>query len=844
MKDVERIGDLIGNDPDGRCAVPFPVWQEFFRFSEAGGVSSLAAAYVELQQRVTQSGIVPPFGTDGDTRNDAVWSPGVLPMMIASADWGLLEKGVLQRTRLLDAILEDTYGDGKLLQEGLLPPALVTGHPGYMRAMRGVRSVGDMWLYLVAFDVVKSRDGRWRVLAQHTHHPSGLGYLLENRLATSHLFPDAFSALHVQHVAASYRALLRGLRKLSPSNADARAVLLTPGSRDRMYCEHAYLARYLGLTLVESGDLTVRDNRLYLKTIVGLEPVGIVLQMQCDLSIDPLESWPCAAPGVPGIVQVVRAGRVIVANAPGSTFLESPGLFSFLPRLGERVLGEPLSLGSVPTHWCGHEETWPGMRPSLRAHIIKSSYGRSGHENQWFEPVECAQLTEYELDRWAARIDARPADYLLQEPPCAQWVPFWREDREDDGQYGMLEPRQTIVRVYAVADGPKSWRVIPGGLSHVCPAGVTPDAWRLDERVSIDTWVLSDRESVVAAAQQQEAGAETFGSPSTTVSSRAAENLFWLGRYTERAVNCVRLALAAIGRLDGHTTPRDASHLELIWQLCRENGMIRETSGAPAPDAIRDRLVASLKGSRNGGPGLVFNMTGMREAARAIRERLSTQHWQLIHNASELAVRFGDEVGDDDSLGMGGVINALEKLKLYLTAITGEQTDHMTRDNGWRLLSVGRNIDRLSYLAHTLSSALEFRAIDGPDGFELTLELFDSVVTYLSRFQRRFDVAPLVELLVLDADNPRSLGWVARTLRARLSRMELGDNHALGDIARTVPDPRDWSLQNLCAKDADGQYGNLIGRVRECLASTWQLSDRIGERYFTHASAADRSLSS
>jgi uncharacterized circularly permuted ATP-grasp superfamily protein/uncharacterized alpha-E superfamily protein len=842
MNEVEFIRAQAGNASNRGSDIPLPLWKEFFRhFHEAGG-SSLSAAHEELQERVRQSGIVPHFGANTKALNTPEWSPGVLPTIVESQDWNILEAGILQRTRLLNAILEDVYGDQNLLREGRLPPALVTAHPGYSRAMQGVRPIDGMWLHLVAFDVVKGCDGDWRVIAQHTNHPSGLGYLLENRLATSHVFPDAFRSLNVQQVAPAYRNLLQGLQLSLRSGPSTRAVLLTSGSGDRTYCEHTYLARYLGLTLVESGDLTVRHNRLYLKTIAGLEPVGIVLQMLCDLSIDPLESLPGASLGVPGLMQVVAAGNVVLANTPGSTFLESPGLMPFLSPLAEHSLGEPLRLENVPTHWCG-DDSWSGSNWSLRNCVIRSTYGNGGHANQRFDPVEYWRLSASEQNLWKSRIAERPADYSVQEADATRWVAFWRDNVRQVDHRGELALRQTILRVYAVADGAKSWRVIPGGLSCIGPEDATSNAWRLDERVSVDTWVISDSR-LSATTIEQERETEDFISPSTTVSSRAAENLFWLGRYTERAINCVRLAIASIKRLDGHAAPRDPSHVELIWKLCCESGLIADTGECPppAPDVIRDRLLSSLTSGDRGVPGLLYNISGMRDAATAISERLSTQHWQLIDDAAATTIRLGHEASGDSLPAASSVIRTLEKLKLYLTAITGEQTDHMTRDDGWRLLSVGRNVDRLAYLTHALASAVESRAIYGPDGFELTLELFDSVVTYLSRFQRRFDITPLVDLLVLEQDNPRSLSWVARTLRSRLSRMELGDNRDLSGIALTIPDPSGWSAQHLTMKNVRGQHLNLVVLVRECLMSAWRLSDRIGERFFTHVQDVDRSV--
>ena len=320
-----------------------PAWNTFFNFLGADGFHDLNHRSANLRRQIRDNGVTYNVYADANGPQRP-WSLDLFPLIISPDDWAGIESGVKQRTRLLNHIMADVYGPQNLLKQGLLPAALVQGHPGYLRAMQGVQPAGGMFLHIAAFDMARGPDGKWWVVSQRTQAPSGLGYLLENRLSISMLFSEAFQGMQVQRLAESYKALVDSMKTLS-AVADSRIVLLTPGPYNETYFEHAYLARYLGLTLVEGGDLLVRGERLYLKTLKGLEPVHGLLKRMDDEFLDPLELRADSTLGVPGLLQVIRAGNVQVANAPGSAFLESSAMLGFLPALSEHLLGETLQIG-------------------------------------------------------------------------------------------------------------------------------------------------------------------------------------------------------------------------------------------------------------------------------------------------------------------------------------------------------------------------------------------------------------------------------------------------------------------------------------------------------------------
>ena len=409
-----------------------PAWQRFCQWLPAPGPAGQPLAERDLaadfDQRVAQ--VAQQIRHDGVTHNvfsesgvaSRPWSLELLPLLIEPADWAEIERGVVQRAALLESMLDDLYGPQRLLHQGLLPPALVLRHPGYLRPMQGVVPAGGQRLHIVAFDIARGPDGAWCVVAQRTQGPSGLGYVLHNRLTIARQFPDAFRELRVQHIASSYRRLLdtvdRMARQVAGGHAP-RVVLLTPGPYSETYFEHAYLARYLGLPLVEGGDLTVRGERLYLKTVDGLEPVHGVLRRMDDDWCDPLELRPDSALGVPGLLQAARAGTVVMANALGSAFLESPALQGFLPGICRALRDEPLVLPSVPSWWCGEAAAWIDVRDRLDDKVLRTTFpsgGRTSHM-QRTTPAE----VDRDPDAWTVQDWVRyaPRTHLGRRSACA-----------------------------------------------------------------------------------------------------------------------------------------------------------------------------------------------------------------------------------------------------------------------------------------------------------------------------------------------------------------------------------------------------------------------------------------
>ncbi len=766
-----------------------PAWQRFIEELPEPTAQSLRTDLDHrlraIEVQIRRDGVTHNvFGPEGAVARP--WSLELLPLLIEQADWAGIERGIRQRAQLLEAVLDDVYGAQRLFQQGLLPPALVMRHPGYVRGLRGVPPVGGLRLRVVAFDIARGPEGRWWVVAQRTQGPSGLGYVLHNRLLVSRQFPEAYRALRVQRIASSYRRLLDGLEEAARPLAGGgapRIALLTPGPYSETWFEQAYLARYLGLPLVEGGDLSVRGGRLFMKTVEGLEPVHGLLRRVDDDWCDPLSLRPDSTLGVPGLLDAARAGQVVMANAIGSAFLESPAIQGFLPALSQALTGCALELPSLPTWWCGEASAWADVQGRLDDKLLRSTFPRAGRTSQVH-------------DRAAVDVTADPDAWTVQGRLHFSRAPIW-------GDQG-LAMRPAMVRVYAIAGPGGHWQVLPGGMTRVAQ-GADGSVSMQRGGTSLDTWVMTEGEVDTFSMLPRPLRVEDIAGRRRPVSSRTGENLFWLGRYTERADQLVRLARQVLSMVpQSASLPREL--LDATSALSVRLSLAPWGVPTLAQSALHfERAVLAGLADPAAGFSLAFDLQAIERAALAVRERLPAEQWALVRAMKEsLAQALGPGAGWPAAAGQVDVpvagaapsrpvfpaaevaLAALERVALELSALTGAQTDRMTRDAGWRLLIAGRLLERLLSLTATLETHLTTGALQTTEGVDALLELFDSTITFRARHQRHDDLLALADVLVLDDANPRSLAGVLRRLRTELGKLP-SRQAAPGSPQRTLP---------------------------------------------------------
>ncbi len=687
------------------------------------------------------------------------WSLDPLPLLLDSREWQRIESGVRERAELLDLVLRDLYGPRDLVKLGIVPAELVFGHPGFLRACNGISLPGEQHIIQYAVDMLRGPDGEVRVIADRTQVPSGTGYTLENRMVMSRVFPSLFRDSHVHRLSHYFNSLRAKLNALGPNGGQPRVVMLTPGSYNETYFEHLFLANHLGYSLVQGSDLTVRDGYVWLKTLNGLSRIDVILRRVDDDYCDPVELRPDSQLGVSGLLEVVRAGRVAVANPLGCGVLENTALLKYLPAAARHLLGREPSLEAVPTYWCGDADDCALVLDDLDNMVIKGTH-RSG-ENR---TVHAGSLPKAERAALRQRIVARPGHYAAQPFVQPSLTPVWG---------GTDAGRPAILRSFAVA-GESSYIVMPGGLTRV---GRADGSFEISNRAgspSKDTWVLASEPeklepvATTASAQEHHVSAE--------LPSRVVENLFWLGRYTERAESALRLLRIVFAKLSGANPPtpdNQALLLRAVTQLtCTYPGFMVESD--PQFDPQPELLSVVLDDQRPG--SVAHSVAALLSTVGQVKDFMSADTQRILNDLSDHM----QELPQRLARGFGPVQEEeLNALITTLLALAGLVQESMVRGQGWHFLQAGRRIERALQTLSLLRS-LWVRKAEGEDQdllLDCVLQSLDSLSTYRRRYQRQPDVASGLEHLLLNAANPRSVLFQLGELKLHLEQIPGSGQH-------------------------------------------------------------------
>jgi uncharacterized circularly permuted ATP-grasp superfamily protein/uncharacterized alpha-E superfamily protein len=798
--------------------VPRSHYERFVTSLESIGRHELASRWENAKRTLRDNGVT--YNVYGDPQGtDRRWELDMMPLVISAAEWRRLEAGLVQRTRLLNLLLADIYGPQRVLRDGLLPPEIVLGNPAFLRPCHGVAVPRQVHLHLHAVDLARSPDGRWWVLADRTQAPSGTGYALENRIVLAQSLPEPFRDCRVHRLAPFFGTFRDTLAALAPTaSSQPNMVLLTPGPYNETYFEHAYLARYLGLALVEGGDLTVRDRRVFVKTLEGLEPVDVILRRLDDGFCDPLELRADSSLGVPGLTEAVRAGNVVVANALGSGVIENAAILPFLPGLCRSLLGEELRLPSVATWWCGEPWALDHVLDHLDTIVAKRVLASKNRE-----PVFGRVLSEREKTALAAEMRARPTEFVGQEQVALSTGPVWLGTK--------LEARSLVVRAYiAVADG--TFMVMPGGLTRV--AGGRGGAVVSMQRGggSKDTWVLSDGPvSHMTLLAHAETLVRRERRPADTP-SRVADNLFWLGRQAERAEHILRLLRTTAVRLPHQDTADESSELTALLKALIRLGLLPAHMSPPMPLRDLEREMFGFFFKRGTQSELRRSLDEVRRLASTMRDRLSADTSRILN---QLRQDFPHRHG---RIQFVDVLMHLNRLIADFAAFSGMEMENMTRGHGWRFLEVGRRLERAINLT-SLSAATVLSEPAEDAMLEPLLEVLDSAITYRRRYFARPSLPFVLDLLLVDTTNARALAFQLEALSAHVQYLPRDTR---------VPSPTTEerlvarAAETLARADLDalgqGGAGDRIAALKDLLESIRQdlcaLSDAITRSYFTH----------
>jgi uncharacterized circularly permuted ATP-grasp superfamily protein/uncharacterized alpha-E superfamily protein len=801
-------------------------WSALLQHIQDIGPVTLQARQREVQRLLRENGVT--YNVYADPLGLArPWDLDLLPMIIDAGEWSAIEAAVVQRANLLNRVLIDVYGEQSLLKNGDLPAALVHAHRGFLRPCHGIVQNGDTPLHLYAADLARAPNGQWWVVNDRTQGPTGAGYALENRLAISRAFPDLFSSLHVQRLAGFFSAMRESLAARAP-RTDARAaakalglaradepddppliVLLTPGSYNETYNEQAFLARYLGFPLVVGGDLTVRQGFVWLKTLSGLQRVSVILRRLDDDFCDPLELRSDSALGVPGLTEVVRRGHVLLANALGSSLLESGALLGYLPALCEKLLGERLRMPSIASWWCGEPAALEDAVGRLDSLVIKPAFPQLREM-----PVFGQDLVGEARDAFIRKLRSRPQNYVAQEMVHISRAPMWQAEGE-----GSLQASVIGVRIFACAT-PQGYVVMPGGLTRVA-AG--PDERIVSMQMggaSKDTWVLTEGQvSAVSLLRSDDAVVHPVRGDER-LASRTVENLYWFGRYAERVDNTARLLRRTFDTLLSVSPDERGADWETLVALCQWFEVLPSTLDVGDLD-IQSALLDAVFSAH--GLSLPTQVRQLYDVASRLHERLSLDNWRVLNQMEQ---RLG---GEQALATVDAALSRLDETTVASMTLSGFALDGMTRDLGWRFLSIGRRVERFQYMCTVLQNAL---TMPREANLDWLLELGDSIATYRARYVSSAQWSLLLDLLVTDDTNPRSIVFQLEGLIAgarKLARLDGG--RAVGMLEPLLDE-----LGNL-QRRGEMRLGSeaMVGWLRRAYAASYELSDYLCQRFFSYS---------
>lgn len=763
-----------------------PQWRSLVETLDRLGPLKMGQRWTRVRQLLSENGVT--FNLHGDPSGlDRPWELDPLPLVLEEDEWDIIESGLIQRSRLLRCILEDLYQDRILLAQRWVPPELLFASPDFLRPCVELRVPNSSRPFVLSLDLGRGPDGRWHVLHHNPHAPWGCGYALENRLLIARMLPEFFKTARVRRLTPFFEAMRRGLNSFSANQDEPRVVLWTPGRSDETFFEQAYLAQFLGCPLVESADMTVRDNRVYVKLLDGLQPVHVLFRWLADAECDPLELPTPGLAGLPGLVQAVRHGNVVVANALGSSWASTPALSPYLEDLCHFFLGESMELPDVKSWWCGEPDGCAHVLANLERMLLRPTF--SGNRGQ---PVFASQC---DLDDLATRIRDNPSNYVAQELLPLSTTPVWSD--------GRLVPRHLVLRVFSVSVGDQHF-VLPGGLSRVSPSldsfevsaargGRSKDTWVLGpdrpNPAHFDSMEFSPQRSVVRLSRKN------LGLP-----SRVADNLFWLGRYTERAENLARLR-----------------------RVC----LLRRLENAEAHE------IEVLAGGSDHLSELLSTLNNIERLAGLVRDRLSKDSWRVLH-----ALATPRDATEFESQQF------LELLLSGLASFWGMSNETMTRSHDWRFLRIGKRLERAVRISSLLSRTLGVRHSSEERLLEALLEMLDSMRAYRQRYPGGLSTQAALDLVLADETNPRSVAFQLAELENLLAQLPNDHERTWANpeaklLLGCLTDIRLADVVHLCQPiGQSNRRSHLLELTSGLSARLLQMSEAINRGYLTHLDAS------
>ncbi len=807
-----------------------PHWSVLMQEMEKLGSAEVELRRNEALKLLHENGVT--YNVYGDKgSSNRPWQLDPIPMMISGEEWSDIEAGLLQRAELMNMILADLYGPRELTKKNLLPHELIYNHGGFLRACDQVKLSGHHQLLLYAADLARGPDQKMWVVSNRTQAPSGAGYALENRVAVSRVMPNIFRHSKTRRLANFFKSMHAGLIEIAPPHAESpRIVLLTPGPFNETYFEHAYLAAFLGYPLVQGDDLTVRDGYVWLKSLTGLKRVDVIIRRVDDTYCDPLELLADSRLGVAGLLEVARRGNVAIANPLGSGVLENPGIQPFLPAIAKHFLGETLKLQSAATWWCGQPKERDHVLANLDKLVIKPIYRAHGTTSILGHLLSREQLAELR-----ERIRANPAFYVGQEHVSFSTAPCVTPQG--------FEPRKVMLRCFAAA-GRNGYEIMPGGLSSSAPEKGDMLISGREGSISKDTWVMAAGPEIKYETARN-IGAIEGGGNEHALPSRAADNIYWVGRYAERAEGSIRLLRATVKKLYTNPNNDDPDYQESLHALLRgvtnltgtRPGFLDDDDAALLQSPESELISVALDEQRSGSiANLLRNVV---RTGYSVRDLWSSDIWRVMDDMD-------DHLAQPQQLGTNPLWQLQELLDQQITtlsAFSGLSMENMTRGEAWLFLDIGRRLERAMLTISLLRSIMSVYHRDGVETqlIESLLDISDNTICYRQHYRSYFEISAFLELLLLDYNNPRSLAFQIDRLTEHVAKLpNAGKGQRLSAEQRLMLEASSKldlvDLTDLLVISKDGIRENLDQHLSRLNYLLNALSEAITAKFFRHDS--------
>jgi len=809
---------------------PLPHWEFLMQALDEMGSENLERRRQEAHRILQETGVTYNV-YDDPNETTRPWELDPVPLLISNDEWLNIESGLAQRAELLNLILKDIYGPQTLIKKRLIPYELVYAHLGFIRACVNFEYPGAKQLILHSANMARGPDGQMWVMDDRTQAPSGAGYALENRTVMTRTFPGLIRDAQIHRLASFFRGFREGLAGLATHNVDdPHVVVLTPGPYNETYFEHAYLASYLGYTLAQGDDLTVRDGKVWIKSIDGLRQVDVILRRVDDTYCDPLALRSESRLGVAGLLEAVRLGNVALANPIGSSVLENPALFAFLPGIAKHFLGEELKLPSVATWWCGQEKERKFVLNNLNKMVIKS-INRSANSHTIFGE----KLSKSEIENLSRLIEAKPHMFVGQQQVSFSTAPSLVA--------GKIEPRHAVIRTFSVAKG-NNYSIMPGGLTRIA---AEKDSYAISYQsggVSKDTWVTAQEPEKHISLWLQPQNNQTIKSLTGALPSRAADNLFWVGRYVERAEGAARLLRSVLLKLREAREIKDPNDVKCLHYMLRALTHVTASyPGFTGKDAEiklenpREELLALARDPKHEG-SIASTLQAFSYSAFTVRDLWSLDTWRMV---DEIQSNWRS-TAMERKISISALQSGLDELIMNLLAFSGLTMESMVHESGWVLLDTGRRIERALHTISLIRTTLVPRHDPAVESqiLEAVLATSESVITFRRRYRAFMQLPNVLELLLMDEKHPRALAYQLNQIQQHISALpkdshiqQLREDQRL--ILEAYTNIRLADSVNLAKyDDDDGIYTNLDELLETTTDLLWKLSDTIIQTYFSH----------